>query len=419
MSSGIATVGRRAYAAGLYWENSPSGRVAQAAREAAHQLGQQADFYAVRAGSKDGRVPQFGLGQKASGHRTGMPVLAACLANQQVGSWAGAFRLREGTAVIVVRDDLIVPDGDQLYVNESDARDRLLQEIGFGGLQHIYAPEAWAIPGTDTMPLGLLLDERRDVRLRPVTIPKEAFLIGGGLAVLLIVGLAVGWYLQAEKEKEFQKHQDEIRRLQQQAQSSIPSLLQQQPPPYPPPDRKWEKAPLPMEVIESCRAGLGQVPAAIAGWRIMHLKCDGNFITLMLSREKGLSSLPKGAVINDTGTSATLSVPLPKLTPRGPENLPDSKETIRRYLAQNWPGRIQKAPDDLPPPAPPGYRGPWTPPPAPWIKRSFTVTVPELPSSLGAFFGDWPGTVISLLTFSPGGSGGSWTVEGVIYENRI
>ena len=82
-------------------------------------------------------------------HKAGMPAFASCLANQQPGSWAGAFRLREGTVVTVVRDDLIVPDGDQFFSDETEARDRLLQEIGFGGLQRIYAPEAWAIKEID------------------------------------------------------------------------------------------------------------------------------------------------------------------------------------------------------------------------------------------------------------------------------
>ena len=103
MASGVVTVGRRQYASGLYWENSPSGRISQAAKEAARQPGQQARFFAVRPGGKTGRVPQFALSQSVNEHKVGMPVLAACLANQQPGSWAGAFRLREGTAVVVVR----------------------------------------------------------------------------------------------------------------------------------------------------------------------------------------------------------------------------------------------------------------------------------------------------------------------------
>ena len=99
MASGVVTVGRRQYASGLYWENSPSGRISQAAKEAAHRPGQQADSYAVRSGNKGGRVPQFGLSQFVTGHKAGMPVLAGCIANQQPGSWAGGFRLESSTEV--------------------------------------------------------------------------------------------------------------------------------------------------------------------------------------------------------------------------------------------------------------------------------------------------------------------------------
>src|SRR5271170_2799365 len=131
-----------------------------------------------------------------------MPVFAACLSNQQPGSWAGAFRLREGTVVTIVRDDLIVPDGDQFYTDEAEARDRLLQEIGFGGLQRIYAPEAWAIPSADTMPVSLLINDRTEIKLRPIRMPKKYILLGALLAVLLILALGVGWYIQAENAAE-------------------------------------------------------------------------------------------------------------------------------------------------------------------------------------------------------------------------
>lgn len=421
MGAGVVTVGRRPYAVGLYWENSPSGRVAQAAKEAAAQPGQQADFYAVRGSGKTERVPQFGLGQESAGHKAGMPSFAACLANQQGGSWAGAFRLREGVALTIVRDDLIVPDGDQFYINESDARDRLLQEIGFGGLQRIFAPEAWAIPGADSMPLSLLLDERRDIRLQTVRVPKQVLIAGAVLAVLLLLGLGIGWYIQVEQEAEEAARQEALKKAQLEAQKLLPSQFSNQQPEYPPPERKWEKRPLPVAVIEACKAGLVQVPAGVAGWRLTQLKCNGSSIEISWSRISGFSKPPPlKSVINDTASSADASISLPSLEPRGPQDLLDPTEVTRRYLGQNWPGTVSRAPDDPLPPPPPGYKGAWTPPPPPWVKRSFTVTVSELPASLSLFFGDLPGTVINSLNYSPSANGaGSWTIEGVIYENRI
>lgn len=415
MGAGTVTVGRRAYAVGLYWENSPSGRVAQAAREAASQPGQKAEFYAARAGTKEGRVPQFGLGQAAAGHKNGMPSFAACLANQQPGSWAGAFRMREGTVVTVVRDELIVPDGDQLFVNETEARDRLLQEIGFGGLAKVFAPEAWAIAGSDTMPVSLLMDERRDVVLRSVHVSKSMILFGilGGVLLLAVIGGA--WYYQAQQaaEETARAEQEQAEKIRQEFLKHLPG--HETGPVYPPPVKYWEKKPLPLTVVESCRAGLGKISLAIAGWKMNSLKCDGQVISTTWGRTGGISAPPPGSTVDPSAGTASLNVTLPKLESRGPENLENPSEITRRYLIQNWPGSIAQAPDDPPPAPPPGYQGPWNPPQTPWVKRSFTVTVPELPSSLPVFFGGLPGTIINSLSYS----GGSWTIEGVIYENRV
>ena len=420
MGSGVVTVGRRAYAVGLYWENSPSGRVVSAAKEAALQPGQKADFYAIRAGLKDGRVPQFGLGQVAAKHKAAMPAFAGCLANQQPGSWVGAFRLREGTVVTVVRDDMIVPDGDQLYIDENDARERVLQEVSFGGLQRIYAPESWAIPGSDNMPVSLLLDDRRDVKLQPVTTPKSSFVIGGAVVVLLVVGLAYGLYMQDQAAKQAAMEAERMSALARTKAAADQLGFGSQEPKYPPPERKWENRPLVLSVVESCRSGLASIPAGIAGWHISSLKCDGNSISISWMRDKGFSDPPKDWVYTEGANAASSSVSLPKLDPRGHQELLNPNDISKRYLAQNWPGSLSRTLDDPPPPPPPNHKGPWNPPPTPWIKRSFTLTVSQLPSVLTSFFSDLPGVILNTLTYKPNANnvGGVWTVEGVIYENR-
>ena len=422
MGSGVVTVGRRTYAVGLYWENSPSSRVVAAAKEAASQPGQRADFYAIRAGKKDGRVPQFGLGQAASGHKASMPAFAGCLANQQPGSWAGAFRLREGTVVTVVRDDLIVPDGDQLFLDENEARERLLQEISFGGLQRIFAPESWAIPGSDNMPITLLIDERRDVSLRNVTTPRSVWIAGTAGAIFVLAILAFGLYEQNLAAK---READEAKRLSALAEvrrtAANIAFGEQKPPPYPPPERKWESKPPVLAIVDACRAGLNKIPGAVAGWHMSQVKCDPGALTANWVREKGFSAPPKDWTVQPTGMSGASSTPLPQLTPRGHEDLINPDAITRRYLAQNWPGTMARMPEDPPPPPPPDYKGPWNPPPPPWVKRSFTITVQDLPSSLPLFFHDVPGVVVNSLTYKPNANniGGQWIVEGIIYENRI
>ena len=421
MSAGVVTVGRRPYAVGLYWENSPSGRVAQTAKEAAKQPGQQAEFYAVRPGNNEGRVPQFGLGQLAAGHKAGMASFAACLANQQPGSWAGAFRMREGIAVTIVRDELIVPDGDLLFNNETEARDRILQEMSFGGLQKVYAPEAWSIPGSDSMPIALLMDERRDITLRPVAIPKKLIIAGAAGVVFLLVVVGGGWWWQEMQAHEVAEtaQQEQLRRAQEAAKNLLPGVLQNKAPDYPPPVRFWEDRPDPMALVEACKNGLAKVPLGIAGWKMNSLKCDGHSISTTWNREKGISAPPPNSIVDSGANAASLNITLAPLQPRGHEDLINPDDLTHRYLAQNWPGTIARMPDDPPPPPPPGYQGPWNPPPPPWVKRSFTVTVRELPSSLTVYWRDLPGLVVNSMGYAPTAVGGTWTIDGVIYENRI
>jgi hypothetical protein len=421
MTAGVVTVGKRAYASGLTWENSPSGRVSQAAKEAAKQSSQPADFYAVRAGTKTGRIPQFGLSfGDSSGHKTGLPSLAACLANQQPGSWAGAFRLREGVGLVVVRDDLIVPDGDVFFADETEARDRLLQEMSIGGLLRVYAPENWGVPGADNMPLSLLLNDRADVRLVAVTIPKQALVIGGAAAALLLLVMGIGWYIQNEKAKDEalrlareQALADQLLALKQKTSPELPEDKAD----YPKPDPKWQKEPKPLEFIEACRVALSQVQYVVQGWNSSGFKCDKGGVSLRWSRSSGISQPPPQSFINDAANSAGQNVALPMLKPRGPEKLWDPEQITRRYLLQNWPGTISRAPDDPPPPRPANFQGTWNPPPAPWIKRSFTLSVPVLPWTIRDFLGDVPGVIISSMSYS-GGLNGTWSIEGVIYENR-
>ncbi|MDR3450760.1 MAG: type 4b pilus protein PilO2 [Alphaproteobacteria bacterium] len=421
MVAGVVTIGRQRYAVGLYWENSPGGgRVAQLAKEAANQQGQNADYYAVRPGNKDGRIPQFGLCSAEAGQKAGMPVLAGCLASQMPGSWAGAFRLSEGISVIIVRDDLIVPDGDLFFQDENEAHDRLVQEIGFGGLQNIYAPDAWSVPGADAIPLTLLLSDRKDIKLQQVHIPKQVKIIGGGLGLAFLLVLIGVWYWQDQvaKEEAAREAQMEAARRAREAAAYVPSILQQGAPPAPKYDRKWEAAPTTDDFVENCHKGLAMVPVAITGWHITTLRCTGTTLLIGWTRTGGISVPPPGAVINDSAGNGQQTVVLPPLKPRGDEALDDPDAVTARYLKQNWPGTLAAAPDDPPPPAPAGYTGAWPPPPPPWVKRSFTLTVPSLPGDIPELVGNLPGVIITSLAYVPKDMSGDWVVEGVIYENR-
>lgn len=415
MGAGVATVGRRKYAVGLYWQPSPSGRVAQSAKEAAKQPGQYADYFSVRPGVKGGRIAQFGLGQSQAGHKLGMAALAVTLANKQPGSWAGAFKVNEGIVVIVVRDDLIAPDGDQIFLDEAAARDRLIQEFTLGGLQRIYAPEAWAISGAETIALPFLVQNRGEGALQPVKIPRQFIMAGVGLIAAAVIVVAGMWYYQDMKEKEEAERQEKIRQQaillgQKNAAAGVGKIV------YPPPERFWEKEPLPEQVIASCRAALDKLPQAMLGWNVSILSCDKSAAFVSWSREQGYTKMLDDAIVDASGGTATRTVTYdPALQNRAKEDLFDPNEITRRFLAQNWDGTISRLPDDPPPPCPPNVPPEeWHPPPAPWIKRGFNLVLTDLPGQSPQYFANIPGVIIKSISRQ----GDTWRIEGVIYENR-
>ena len=418
-SSGVITVGRKKYAVNLYWQPSPSGRVSQAAREAASQPGQMADFYAARPGNARGRVPQFGLGQKEYGHKVGQPTGAASLAEDQPGSWAGVFRVPEGWWLVVLRDDLIAPDGDTLFSNEQEARARLFEEINLGGLQRIYAPSHWNIGGSDIVEVALLMQGRSDFRLQFVHYPVKAILLGiiGLIAIAALGYFAVNW--QQDREKAFEKgigglssEQQAIARLQQQQQLAPP------PPPPPPPKRSWEDKPTPVDFLEACRQALEQVPATTLGWAYSDVTCGSGGLVVGWRRLSGPALVPPNASVTALDNQAVSNYEIHLPAARGPEQLLPSGDLVHKTMLGNWKMTIEALPDDLPPAAPtptvPGAPPPPPPLPAPWIKKKITLTSETAPWNVWSRYADLPGLVLNSVIWK----GDSWSTEGTFYENR-
>lgn len=422
-AGGIATVGRRKYAVNLYWQPSPSGRVSQAAREAANQPGQMADFYAVRPGNAAGRVPQFGLGQKEFGHKVGLPTGAASLAEDQPGSWAGVFKIPEGWWLVVSRDDLIAPDGDILFADEGEARARLQDEVRLEGLQRIYAPDNWNIAGSDPVPLTLLMQGRADFKLQHVRFPAKQALIA--LAVIAAV-VGIGYFIfswQQDRQTAFEAglgnltpEQAAIARLQQ-AQQLTPAAAPV------PMERKWEKQPQPALFLEACHQALNLVPATVLGWSRGEVTCSGGALVVAWKRGHGAAVVPPNATVSQLNSDTIASYPLPDLSPRGSETLLDPKEVVRMAMLGDWPVTMTDLPDDKPPAAPapvavpgmPAPAAPPPPPPPPWIKKKLTLTSDTAPWIVWQTYAGLPGLIAETVTWD---ASGKWKLEGTLYENR-
>lgn len=424
MPAGVITVGGKKYAVGLFWQVSDTRALGRAARQAAKQPGSESDYYSLRAGNPaKGRVPQFGLGESRIGHKWNMPSAASALANRQPGSWAGVFMVPEGVWFIEVRDDLIAPEGDQLLADEAEAMSRLQEASARGGLERIYAPPAWAIPGAESSSLPSLLAGRTDGRLQPVTIPRKVLLIG--LGVVLVLVLLVGGLLYFLHIKEMERQQEEAQAAQQQIEASRreeeerakkeeedrQKQEREQALALPQYQRIWEAMPTAVEWMKSCGEAMEKVVISPLGWEISSAACSGTTLQVSWRRTTGPGMLIEGATMDAGMNGASQTIELPKREPRGKEFLWPPEAFKLYYLYNDLKIDIGELPDEETPTSASGRKLP----PPPWKKRRFQMSSEILPWNLKGPLVDFPGLIIHSLTWS---AGGVWQIEGVVYEQR-
>lgn len=423
MTAGVITVGGKKYAVGLYWQVSDSSNTARAARAAANQPGAPADFFCVRPGNNKGRAPQFGLGEGKLGHKWNMPTAAGTLANRQPGSWVGVFNIPEGVWYVEVRDDLIAPEGDQLFADEAAAMTRLQDASAQGGLEKIYAPASWAIPGAEASSLPSLLSGRADVRLQPVKLPKKLiFGLLGGAAVLGVVFFGANFIMSAREEariieqRENAARMEAMRRQQEEEQrrrdeEERQRQLQQQAMQLPTYQRVWEQAPKPVDWLLACRDAMDKVQMTPLGWSLGSVTCASGEVNASWSRTSGPAVVPKDAVVEPSLRSATVHYSLAEMKPRGEEKLWPADAIMLYILYNDWKADLNYMADETPPPLPSGEKVP----PPPWLKRQLRWTVPLSPWNLRGPLVDLPGLVLNSLVWS---RDGNWQMEGVLYEQR-
>jgi len=413
MTSGVITVSGTKYAAGLYWQPSPDANIAKAARQAAKQPGFQAEFFCVRPPSKSQPVGQFGLGIKAAGHRAGMSSIAACLVAQQLGSWAGTFRVPEGVYFVSVRDELIDPEGDVLFLHDTEAQARLEQEISRGGLTSIICPPEWGIQGSSSASITSILSGRKDIVLRPTAVSTREIV---GLVVILALGGALygGYTMWQQKVAE-----EEAARQAQEAAFQQSQLAKRPAAVYP---KTWQDKPMPMSLLTACGHAMKKLAASYLGWSISDLQCSEGGLSVTWTRAPNSGVVPADdkANLDASLTTASVTIPLEGITPRGTEELAYYGLIDRAVILHNLPVHLGSLPDDAPPvvaaanssnPPPP------PPPPPKWRKRSATFDVKGSPWLRPDLFDIFPGLIITTVK-QQGGNTGNFTVEGIIYENK-
>lgn len=322
----IISVGGKQYAIGLFWQPLPGGRQQLPFIErTARSLIGGAQFYCI----KTGGTGQFGLGFSKKGHRGNLPVATVSVASalKDKPSTLAVFRVKEGWWLIVVRNNLILPEDDFLFEKEDEAKKAFSDLLPLPDWGYKIAPASWQIEGTQDIELSKLLERT----IRPVLLqslaPKNILFIA---ALLIGLGIA-GYFLKdvffpkpipmAKKqiETQFNSKKLAVKNEKKQEAGFLKSIQ----------TKAVNAKEVQIKKIDSveharlCQSGWSYFGKIIPGWTLSEFHCTGTNMKVRYERKSGTLDFLTTAKdlyfkeatmeIQNRGGTVWLSVPLPKL----------------------------------------------------------------------------------------------------------
>ena len=259
----------KTYAASLFWqpllnEDNPLPEV----KEAAENILEGADLYVAR----KGKSSQFGLAASSQGFTRGIPSAAVALVSSlgNVTSFLGVFKVEGGWWYICFRNDVILSDGDTLFVNEKDAKDQFISMLAVPDWDALFAPAEWGIDETRDDPLAPMLEKGLQIKLTSISANNDMIM----LAVIIVGFSIILWFAYSSLKSMF---------FTAPTAPVIAPVRQIEIPSYIPPEPKpWEKLYNPVDVMKNCYTGIKKVVSILTpGWQIEGVTCtpDSGIVT--------------------------------------------------------------------------------------------------------------------------------------------
>lgn len=302
------------YAASVFWESLQNVDAPFLdAKEAAENVLVGADLFCV----KHGKSPQLGLCISSQGFRKGMNVAAvtAVTSMSDSSSLLAVFKVDSGYWYLCVRNDVILSDGDVLFVKEEDAKEQFMSMLSVPDWSKKIAPAEWGIDETEQKSISEIFASGLDSKLEKINALR-----GTELAIVVVLSVAVGAWLVMFISKTFfttkaQENKVVTRRAQKKVVKKVAKVI-----PAP-----WESMVDPEWMLDSCREKILQLVAiSTPGWNNNGVTCSQSdaitswkrsfgrlsWIEMSLSYS-GLTFANKS--IGDRGDTVTVSIPFQKV----------------------------------------------------------------------------------------------------------
>ena len=301
------------YATSLFWQPLQNASDPfQEVEEASDGVLEGADLFCI----KGGKAPQFGICVSHEGYQSGENVAAVALATamSNVGSFVAVFKTNQGWWYTCIRNDIILSDGDMLFLTEEEAKEQFMSMLAVPDWGKKIAPKEWGIDETEEVDLDELLVKGAKSRLQ-----KIKGLRGTKLLIVVVISAVVGiWLLSSLVDKLFLTPtiRPVIAPIKPKAVPKAAPVVEEIKP--------WEKLPDPQSIMKNCHKGAMDLSKIMPpGWDIGPVSCNGGTAITTWVRSVGRVSWAKKALedsqlnlsgysftSNGNGLSATLSLPV-------------------------------------------------------------------------------------------------------------
>lgn len=419
------TVGGINYATSLFWQPLQNANDYMVeVEEASTGILEGADLFCI----KGGKAPQFGICVSHEGYKNGESVAAVALATalSNISSFVAVFETSNGWWYTCIRNDIILSDGDMLYLTEEEAKNQFLSMMAVPDWGKKIAPASWGIEETEELDLEELLQRGAKAKLQ-----KIKGLRGSKLLMVVVISAVVGiWLVSSLVDKLFLTP----------AKRPVvvpvrPKVVQQVEVKEIP--KPWEKLKNPQHFMQNCYKGITDLVKIMPpGWNIGNVSCSGDSAVTSWRREIGTMAWAETALKNSglafsgysfdaTGDNLSTSLPLElveTLSSPPEKRLIDLRNEINNQF-QSLGLKINLSEETIRvnPPTPAGGapmgKGPKAAakqaPGQTFRALKFTLDSPHNPLTWINLLIKYSGLEIRMVTYSP--TTESWHYEGVIY----
>ena len=300
------------YATSLFWQSLQNQEDPQAeVIESSQGVMEGADLFCI----KKGKTPQFGICASVEGYKAAMNVaaigLATALSDQP--SFVAVFKVSNGWWYVCVRDDVILANGDMLYLSEEDAKKQFMTMLMVPDWKLRIAPPEWGIDDTLYPDLEETMQRGAKVKLQKINTKGKVFYLAAGLGSVVVL-----WILYKILMALFDTT------------PTMPVIIPIQPrtiktQELPPEPKPWESLPIAEDQMVQCYLKVMDLVKILPpGWKIDSINCSTGAASTSWTRQFGRVSIIDKALnvsgvnfaarsISDNGEVVLASVPFDKI----------------------------------------------------------------------------------------------------------